>query len=315
MMSEINKEKNFISAVIYVHNVENQIAEFLRTIAITLEANFEKSEVICVNDFSDDKSVERIKETSKELKQACISILNMSHFHGVEVAMSAGVDMAIGDYVFEFDSAVMDFSNEEIMRVYRKSLEGYDIVSACPDKINRKSSKLFYFLFNRFSHLHYKMTTERFRILSRRVINRISVMNKTMPYRKPVYATCGLKTTNLVYKITANIREKEDFFTKNYRKTLAEDSLIIFTDFGYRISRIITSVILFFTVGMGIYSLLFKLFKNPVPGWTSIMMFISVNMFFIFFILTIALKYLQILVNLVFRKARYNFESIEKLTN
>ena len=74
------------------------------------------------------------------------------------------------------------------------------------------------------------MTTERFRILSRRVINRISAMNKTMPYRKPVYAACGLKSTNLVYKVTANIKEEEDSFIKNYRKLLAEDSFIIFTE-------------------------------------------------------------------------------------
>ena len=135
-----------------------------------------------------------------------------------------------------------------------------------------------------------------------------------MPYRKPVYAACGLKTTNLVYEVTANIRETEDSFTKKYRKSLAEDSFIIFTDLGYRVSMMITSIMLFFTVGVGVYSLVFKIIKNPVPGWTSTILFLSVSMFFVFMILTIVLKYLQILVNLVFKKAHYSFESIEKLT-
>lgn len=313
-MNNMNKEKNFISAVIYVHNNELQIKDFLRTVSTVLEQNFEKSEVICVNDFSDDNSVEKIKEVSKEFSKTCISILNMSYFHGVEVAMTAGVDLAIGDFVFEFDSTVLDFDKEEIMKVYHKSLEGFDIVSASPNKTKRKSSRLFYSVFNRFSGLNYKMTTERFRILSRRVINRISAMNKTMPYRKPVYAACGLKSANLIYKVTANIREKEDSFIKNYRKLLAEDSFIIFTDLGYRISRMITSFLLFFTVGVGIYSFIYKIIRNPVPGWTSTILFLSVSMFFMFMILTIILKYLQILVNLVFKKTRYNFESIEKLT-
>lgn len=310
----MNKEKNFISAVIYVHNNELQISDFLRTITTVLEQNFEKSEVICVNDFSDDNSVAKIKEVSKEFSKTCISILNMSYFHGVEVAMTAGVDLAIGDFVFEFDSTVLDFDKEEIMKVYHKSLEGFDIVSASPNKTKRKSSRLFYSVFNRFSGLNYKMTTERFRILSRRVINRISAMNKTMPYRKPVYAACGLKSANLIYKVTANIREKEDSFIKNYRKLLAEDSFIIFTDLGYRISRMITSFLLFFTLGVGIYSFIYKIIRDPVPGWTSTILFLSVSMFFMFMILTIILKYLQILVNLVFKKTRYNFESIEKLT-
>jgi dolichol-phosphate mannosyltransferase len=200
------------------------------------------------------------------------------------------------------------------MKVYRKSLEGFDIVSASPDKAGRKSSWLFYLLFNRFSRLHYKMTTERFRILSRRVINRVSAMNKTMPYRKPVYAACGLKTASLSYAITSNIREKEDTFVRRYRKSLAVDSLIIFTDLGYRVSMLITSAMLFFSIAVGMYSFAFYSLKNPVPGWTSTILFLSVSMFFIFMVLTIVIKYLQILVNLVFKRSRYNFESIEKLT-
>ena len=310
----MNKEKNFVSAVIYVHNAEEQISDFLNTVATVLESNFEKSEIICVNDFSDDSSVSKIKTLSSRFTHTCVSILNMSYFHGVELAMTAGVDLAIGDFVFEFDSTLLDFNSDEIMNVYKKSLQGFDIVSASPDKTERKSSRIFYSFFNRFSRLHYKMTTERFRILSRRVINRISSMNKTMPYRKPVYAACGLKTTNLVYTVTTNLKEKEDLFTKKYRRTLAEDSFIIFTDLGYKVSMIITSLMLFFTLAVGIYSIVFKFLRTPVPGWTSTILFLSISMFFVFMILTIVLKYLQIMVNLIFKKSRYNFESIEKLT-
>lgn len=45
-----NKEKNFASAVIYVHNAQNRIDEFLKTIVRVMEENFEHSEIICVND-------------------------------------------------------------------------------------------------------------------------------------------------------------------------------------------------------------------------------------------------------------------------
>ena len=51
-----NKEKNFVSAVIYVHNAENRIEQFLSAI-IDVEHNFEHSQIICVNDCSDDESV------------------------------------------------------------------------------------------------------------------------------------------------------------------------------------------------------------------------------------------------------------------
>ena len=42
-----NKEKNFMSAVLYVHNDEAGIGDFLQTVANVLEAHFEHSEIIC----------------------------------------------------------------------------------------------------------------------------------------------------------------------------------------------------------------------------------------------------------------------------
>ena len=59
-----DKEKNFISAVVYVHNSEKQICNFIETVASILEENFEKSEIICVNDFSSDGSVGEIKKVA-----------------------------------------------------------------------------------------------------------------------------------------------------------------------------------------------------------------------------------------------------------
>lgn len=309
----VNKEKNFVSAVIYVHNSEKQIDNFLKTVVSVLEENFEKSEIICVNDFSDDGSVTQIKKISDSVKKAAISILNMSHFHGTEIAMNAGVDLSIGDFVFEFDSTNMDFDKSEIMKVYKKSLEGFDIVSASPSKAKRTSSSIFYYAFNKFSNLNYKMTTERFRILSRRVINRISSMNKTVPYRKALYANCGLKAAHIFYEPAEKIFEKHDALTKKYRKALAVDAFVIFTDAGYKIALAITSFMLAFALAAGIYSLVFWLLKNPVSGWASTILFLSVSMFFLFTILTIILKYLQILVNLVFKRTKYSFESIEKI--
>lgn len=47
----VNKEKNFASAVIYVHNAENRIENFLKMVIGVMEENFEHSEIICVNDW------------------------------------------------------------------------------------------------------------------------------------------------------------------------------------------------------------------------------------------------------------------------
>ena len=117
-----------MSVVIYVHNAEKRIDEFLKTVVNVMEENFEHSEIICVNDCSNDESVEHIKKISIQAKSTSISVLNMSYYHGLEMAMNAGVDLAIGDFVFEFDTTVLDFDKSEIMKVYRKSL----LLFPCP---------------------------------------------------------------------------------------------------------------------------------------------------------------------------------------
>lgn len=196
-----NKEKNFASAIIYVHNAEDSIEQFLRTIIEVMENNFEHSEIICVNDFSNDKSLEKIKNISNIANLTSVSVINLSHFHGLEMAMSAGMDLAIGDFVFEFDNTILDFNPDEIMKIYMRSLSGFDIVTASPDKPEAFSSKMFYKVFKSFSNNKYEMTTESFRILSRRVINRIADMNRSVPYRKVIYANSGLKIDNVRYNV------------------------------------------------------------------------------------------------------------------
>ena len=309
-----NKEKNFASAVIYVHNAENRITRFLSTIIEIMENNFEHSEIICVNDSSDDSSLQKIKETSEKASITSVSVVNMSYFHGLELSMNAGIDMSIGDFVFEFDNTILDFNPDMIMEIYRKSLTGFDIVSASADREEKFSSKIFYKVFDRYTNLSYKMTTESFRVLSRRVLNRVDAMNKTIPYRKAVYANCGLKTANVKYTVVNTVDRETDRKEENFRTDLAVDSLLLFTEVGYSFSKLMTVLMMIMSVFMIIYSITIYATSTPVAGWTTTILFLSVAFFALFGILTVIIKYLQLLVDLVFKRKQYNFESIEKLT-
>ena len=310
----MNKEKNFVSAVVYVHNAEERISKFLEMLVDVLDGNFEHSEIICVNDCSEDSSAAQVKKFGSGARSVSITVLNMSYFHGLEIAMNAGVDLAIGDFVFEFDTTVLDFDSAEIMKIYYRSLEGYDIVSAVPDKREKLMSTLFYKVFDRFTNLTYDMRTESFRILSRRVINRINSMSKAVPYRKALYANCGLKTDTVTYSVKNAPKIKRDKTEKKYRGRLAVDSLILFTDVGYFMSITMTVIMMLCSIFMVVYSLAVYLTSNPVAGWTTTVLFLSVSLFGLFGVLTVIIKYLQILINLVFRRKQYSFESIEKIT-
>jgi dolichol-phosphate mannosyltransferase len=309
-----NKEKNFVSAVIYVHNAQDRVGEFLHTVIDMFENCFEQSEIICMNDGSVDNSLECIREAGKSAVHTSITIVNMSYFHGLEVTMNAGVELSIGDFVFEFDSTDLNFDKIEILNVYYHSLKGYDIVSAIPDNKEKRSSRLFYKVFSRFSNQPYQMHTESFRILSRRVINRISSMNKTVPYRKAIYVGQGLKTDSIIYKSLNKNVSRQDKQEKIYRFDLAVDALLLFTQVGYRFSIEMTFLMMVMSVFMMVYSIVIFATSNPVAGWTTTILFLSVVFFGLFGILTIVIKYLQLIVNLVFKRKQYNFEGIERLT-
>ena len=309
-----NKEKSFASVVIYVHNAEKRIENYLKTIIEVMEGNFEHSEVICVNDSSDDNSLALIKKTSEIASTTSVSVVNMSYFHGLELSMNAGIDLSIGDFVFEFDNTYLDFDPAVIMDIYRRSLQGFDIVSASADRREKFTSKLFYKAFDRYSDLSCKMSTESFRVLSRRVLNRIDSMNKTIPYRKAVYANCGLKTDNIRYRVVDQISRTTDKKERTFRSHLAVDSLILFTEMGYSFAKIMTVLMMCMSIFMIAYSIIIYATSNPVAGWTTTILFLSVGFFGLFGILTIVIKYLQLLVDLVFKRKQYSFESIEKLT-
>lgn len=308
-----NKEKNFVSAVLYVYNNEKEISSVLKNINEVLKTNFEKYEIICVNDASNDRSLQEIKEFAKELDNEILQVINMGYYQGIELSMNAGVDLAIGDFVYEFDNLVQNYDDECIMRVYNKSLEGFDIVSATSKGKSNKFSSLFYKIFNKYSNLEYKLGTETFRILSRRAINRVDAVSKRVMYRKAAYADCGLKFYNLKYLPITKEKRKFNEETQRNRMETAVNSLILFTNVGYKFSLIMSFIMIALTILVTIYTVLTFVSRNPVQGWTTTMLFLAFGFFGLFTIMAIIIKYLEILLGLIFKKNKYIIGSIEKL--
>ena len=303
------KQKTFVSAVAYVRNAEKEIEGFLKTLYGVLGANFEKFEIICVNDASADKSKDVIKGLAGSFESCMLSVLNMGHYHGVETAMIAGVDLAIGDFVFEFDSVISDYAPELIMQVYERSLQGYDIVS-CGGS-TRAASRIFYSVYNRHSGTQYKLRSETFRVISRRAINRVHSMSVNQPYRKALYSNCGLKADYIAYTPETKTKKRARAL-KNPQDT-ALTSLILFTDVAYKITLALTFLMMFATLGTAVYVVAVYLLGNPAEGYTTMMLFMAGVFFALFAVLSVVIKYLSVILGLIFSKQKYVIESIEKI--
>ena len=64
-----SKEKNFVSCVIYLHDEGERIREFLGLVCGVMRENFEKYEIVCVDDGCVDDTVEQVRGFLEELAE------------------------------------------------------------------------------------------------------------------------------------------------------------------------------------------------------------------------------------------------------
>lgn len=306
-----DKDKNYISAVIYLGDQAGSASEFLPVLCGELQSRFDNYELVFVEDCSADGTQGEVRRVLDEMEEAPpVTMIHMSLRQGLELAMNAGLDMAVGDFVYEFDSMQMPYPKDMILKAYDTSLLGNDIVSVAPSKNRSAAAHLFYKVFNSASRSKYPLRTDVFRVLSRRAVNRVHSITATMPYRKAAYAACGLKMETLEF---AGLPGGS---TESLRFTRAVDSLALYTDIASRFSIGIA----FTMLGLMILALAYTLLVNltgivpaPVRGWTTMMLMLTGGFFAVFLLLAFVLKYLTLMVDLIFRKQKYLVESVEKI--
>jgi dolichol-phosphate mannosyltransferase len=281
-----------------------------------MEEHFQKYEIICVNDGSTDQTLDEIRSYSEQaVKMPVLTLIHLSYYQGMEAAMNAGSDIAVGDFLFEFDHCRLDFDPDLILEVYRHALAGYDVVAAAPKKGISLSSRLFYLVYNLGSHNRNPLRQERFRVITRRAVNRVNQMNRYIPYRKAMYMSCGLKGDTILYDNKPLPGSRPGREERGSRSVLALDTIIIFTDLLEKISILLSILffgILLFMFGYLIYSIFST--DRPVEGWLSTMGLMSLGFFMLFVMLTLIFKYLSVILNMLFKRQRYVVEEVEKLT-
>ncbi len=312
----MDKELKFISVVAYVYNDENQIVPFLSGVMETCREVFEKCELILINDNSTDRSLDRIHSYFRENPaDYMVSVVKLGISQGIEEAMNIGRDMAIGDYVYEFDDLHVDYKPELIRDVFSECLKGYDIVSVAGSYPTRFTSRCFYAIYNRFSRSQFAIGPETFRLLSRRAINRIKSVGRYIPYRKAVYMNCGLQVHKMVYEVGDDRKGNYRKGRSDERVNLAIDSFIYFTDLLERVSLGICIVFVVIALAVIVYTVWsYFMDQHLASGWVSLMGFLSIGFIGVFGILTVILRYLGVLINLTYRRQHHLIEDIEKIS-
>ena len=304
-------EHSFISVVVYVHNNAKHLYMFLEAVYGGISSLFRKFEFIFVDDSSTDNSVGILSEYVGNRPVGACSIIHMGVFHGLEPSMKAGMDLCIGDFVYEFDTVVVDYSPAIINEAFNAVKEGNDIVVASRLRPS-VASKVYYGVFNRFSNLQHALAPMTFSIVSRRAINRVGSMAAFATYRKAQYAACNLNMKRILYSNDRHIDRPTRHESKVRTNTII-DAILLYTGFAFRVSLFLTAVMALFMVFSAIYVVVVYLGAEPVPGWAPIMGLLSVGFFGVFVIFSIVVKYLDLLLRTVSKRQEYLISSIEKI--
>ena len=172
------KEHIHISIVSPVYRGEKMVAELVRRNVESVSAITDDYEIILVNDASPDNSWDEIvKQCAQNPK---VKGINLSRNFGQHYAITAGLHYAKGDWVVVMDCDLQD-KPEEIPNLYRKAMEGFDIVYARrvarKDKFSKRlSSTLFHWVYNWLSGLEADKTIANFGIYKQYVIAEFNKM-------------------------------------------------------------------------------------------------------------------------------------------
>ena len=310
-MNVNNKDKKFISIIIHLKENKNQLIYFLAQLEKIFSEHFESYEYIIVNNSLEyDLTLLLTKEEINKINGS-INIINLSWTHNIEDAMRAGIEMSIGDFVFEFDTLYIDFNLSLIMEVYNTSINGYDMVAAVSSKTKSSSSKLFYNTLSKFSN-HIELTTETFRVVSRRMLNKIAMTKEAFRYRKINYHYSGLQSKVIVYDSIQSIKNNNNFSFSD-KLSLASNILVYYSNVGTKISLILSLFFLLVSILVGIYAIVsfIVLKENIQEGWTTIMLFLSISFAGLFGILAVISKYMEVLLKEIKINSSYTYKSIE----
>jgi glycosyltransferase involved in cell wall biosynthesis len=190
-----------LSVVIPVYDEEGALPELRERLA-QLTSIDGGVEVVYVDDGSRDGSTELIESWIEAGDPAVL--IALSRNFGMEIAMSAGLDEARGEYVVLMHADLQD-PPELIPQMLAAAREGADVVYA--RRIGREESRLkralataFYRMMERLARVPYQGQAGDFRLMTRRVVEDIRRMPERRRFLRGMVAWVGYEQVPIEYR-------------------------------------------------------------------------------------------------------------------
>lgn len=290
------KNNFLISIVAPMYNEEENISTFIDRTMVVLKENYPRFELILVDDGSTDQTFEICKSYANRYSD--IRILAFSRNYGHEIALTAGIDHAQGDYVVQLDTD-LQHPPEFIPQLVDKAKAGFDIVYAArmnrPNEswLKRLAAKSFYKIASKMTKFQVPEDAGNFRVITKKVVESIRQLKENNRHLMMLYAYVGYSTASVPFTVEERLRGKSKY---SYRKliNLGLDSIISFTHRPLRfmsIASIFISVIMAFYAGFILLQHFF-LDQNLAEGVASLIFVISSLFAILFLFLAMISEYI-----------------------
>lgn len=275
----VSSKEVHISVVIPIYKCEVFLNELYLRLVNSIETITTEFEILMVEDCGEDKSwyiIEKLGEKDPRVKG-----IQFSRNFGQHYGITAGLDHCIGEWVVVMDGDLQD-RPEEIPRLYKKALEGYDIVLA--RRIRRQypisqriTSWIFYKVFNYFTEMNYDLHIGNFRIVNKKVVNYFCTMREQLRFFGGLICWLGFHSTYLDIEHNKRTAGKSSYsFRKRWK--LAYEVIIAYSDKPLKISIQFGFIISAIAFLYGIFIVYRAMFQGvAIVGWSSLI----VSLYFI----------------------------------
>ncbi len=191
-----------ISVVAPFYNEEPVIDQFFRQVIGVLENIGTEWEIVCVDDGSSDRTLDHLLAGARA--NPAVKVLQLSRNFGKEAALTAGLEASGGDVVVLIDADLQD-PPALIGQMLDKWREGFDVVygvrqSRDKDSLGKRvTASGFYRIFNRLAPTPLPANAGDFRLMDRRVVDRVRELPERTRFMKGLFAWVGFESTAVAY--------------------------------------------------------------------------------------------------------------------
>jgi dolichol-phosphate mannosyltransferase len=229
-------------------------------------------EIIYVNDGSKDNSLPIIMGLSEE--NASVKYIDFSRNFGHQIAISAGLEHAVGERIVIMDGDGQD-PPELIPALLTKSKEGFEVVYAKRKKrkgesfLKKLTAKLFYRFLANITQIEIPLDTGDFRLIHRKVQKVLLNMPEQHKYLRGQIAWIGFNSTFVEYDREERMGGNTKF-TYGKMMRFATDGISGFSNWPLKVATMLGFAVSGIAFMLIIYSLYQKFFGFTEVGWTSL---------------------------------------------